>query len=186
MANTKLFPRTLALYLTRRGVSFVCFIHPSMIINWGSRHVLTKERQKNTDTLRVTKAVIDYFRPNVLVIEDVEDGYSRRAPRFKPLYRAIARYGEEKHIPVSSHTRRDIVDVFAAVGATVKHEFNAVIATLIPTLSASKPKNREASDSEVPSQGVFDAAAFGMTFFARTNRLDLEKAMRQKITVIEA
>ena len=183
MKEIKLTPRTLALYATRRGVSFACFIHPSMVTEWGSKHIVSNENEKNAATLRLAKELIDRIRPDVLVIENVEDGYSRRAPRMKPLYRAIARYGEKREIPMHMYSRRELVDVFSAVGASVKHEFNAAIATLIPTLLRWQPKKRTLTDSEVPAQGIFDAASLGLTFFVREKRLDIAQAMQDAKTV---
>jgi hypothetical protein len=72
MTHGYITPRTLALYITRRGVAFVCFIHPSMVIDWGTKYVRTEE--KDAHTLRVAKQLIDKFRPTALVIEDVKDG----------------------------------------------------------------------------------------------------------------
>ena len=178
MNPTQIFPRTLALYVTRRGIAFVCFVHPRMILDWGTKEMRGKE--KHEETLRMAKQVLDQFRPNVLVIENVEDRDTRRAPRIRLLYRAIAQYAEEQQIPTHAYSRPDITGVFAKIGASVKHEINCTIVQILPALAAWQPRKRRAFDPETPAQGIFDAAALGFTYFVQTKRIDIAKAMQEE------
>lgn len=178
MNPTKIFPRTLALYVTRRGIAFTCFIHPRMLVDWGIKEIRGEKR--HADTLHAAELLIEKFRPHILVIEGVGASRvaSRRAPRINALYRAIARYGEQQQIEVIAYSRQDMKAVFATVGAATKHELNGVVAQLLPVLSARQPRKRRSFDPEAPIQGLFDAAALGLTFFAATKRLDIVQAMR--------
>ena len=178
MNHVEITPRTLSLYITGRGVAFVCFIHPRMVIDWGTKYVRSGE--KDAHALRVAKQLIDQFGPTALVIENVEDGYSKRGPRIKPLCRAIAKYGERKQIAVHTYSRRETMDAFAPAAASNKHDLNCTIVSLLPALRAWQPRKRRVFDTELSGQGMFDAAALGLTFFVRTKRLDIAQAMHEE------
>lgn len=175
MIPTKIFPRTLALYVTRRGVAFVCFVHPRMILDWGVKEI--RGEKKHADALRAAKQLVEKFQPHVLVIEDVNEPHSRRAPRIGTLYRAIEKLGEKKQIDVHAYSRQDMKDVFAEAGASVKHELNSVVVKMLPALAAWQPRKRRAFDPETSAQGIFDAATLGLTFFAQTKRLDIAQSV---------
>lgn len=170
-------PRTLAMYVSRRGIAFALFIHPSMILDWGTREIRSKGAAKHTDTLRIAKLLIDQLRPEVLVIEDVTERNCRRAPRIRRLYRAIAQHAERKKIDMDAYSRRDMKEVFRAVGASNKHELNCAVVHILPALETIQPPMRKFYDPEAAVQGIFDAAALGITFFAQTKRLKLEAAI---------
>jgi len=178
MAHVKITPRTLSLYITGRGAAFVCFIHPRMVIDWGTKYVRSGEKDANT--LRVAKQLIDQFGPTAIVIENVEDSYSKRGPRIKTLCRAIAKYGERKQIAVHAYSRRETMDAFASAAASNKHDLNCIIVSLLPTLRAWQPRKRRAFDPELSGQGMFDAAALGLTFYVRINKLDVAQAMQEE------
>jgi hypothetical protein len=186
MTHVKILPRTLALCVTTRGISFMCFVHPSMVIDWGARHIFSTDKARHTDTLQAAKQIIDNFCPTVLVIENVEDGYSKRSPRMKPLYRAIAAYGEKKKMAVDRYSRRDIKDVFLQTGATNKHHVNCAIVQILPALKSYQPPERKNYQNEPSEQGMFDAAALGFVFFVRTRRFKIMKAMQEELPIIEA
>ena len=186
MSTKNSFPRTLTLYVTTRGITFTLFSGATTIIDWGARHIFTKDKQKHADTVRAAKGVIDQCSPKVLVIENVEDGYSRRSPRLTPLYRAIAAYAEKEKIAVRSYSRRDIKDVFSPTGATNKHHVNCVLAEVVPGIQLFQPDRRKCYQGELALQGMFDAAALGLVFFVRTQRLDIMDAMQKGLPVIDA
>ncbi len=179
MKPTKIFPRTLALYVTRRGVAFACFVHPRMLLDWGTKEVPGSER-KHARALLAARQLIEKFQPHVLVIENTTDRHSKRPARIGALNRAIAKYGEKQGIDVSAYSRQDIKDVFAEADASTKHEINGIISQVLPVLATRQPRKRRAYDQEPWGQGIFDAASLGVTFFAATKRLDLAQAVREQ------
>ena len=58
-------------------------------------------------------------------------------------------------------------ECFASVGAGTKYEIAKAIATQIPAFAHRLPRLRKIWMSEDPRQSLFDAAALGLTFFAR-------------------
>ena len=186
MTHVKIAPRTLALYVTTRGISFMCFVHPSMVIDWGAKNISSKDKARHIDTLNAAKNIINEFCPTVLVIENVEDGYSKRSPRMKSLYRVIASYGEKKGMAVHRYSRRDIRDVFSPTGATNKHHINCAIVRMLPMLESRCPPKRKNYKAEPAEQGMFDAAALGYVFFVRRKRFEIMAALADAMPVIEA
>lgn len=172
------FPRTLALYVTRRGIAFVLFTSPLEPHDWGTKEVCG--RTAHADGMRVAKQLIERFRPDVIVIEDTSEQHSRRFPRIRVLYRAIARYAAEKQIDVVSHSRKEIQDAFAVVGGSTKHDMNCAIVRMIPAFQARQPHKRRAWDTESTAQGLFDAVSLGLTFFVHTKRLDIAQAAQEE------
>ena len=172
------FPRTLALYVTRRGIAFVLFTAPLEPHDWGTKEV--RGKTANTDGLRAAKQLIDCFRPDVLVIEDTSEQHSRRFPRIRVLYRAIARHAAQHRIDVVAHSRKEIQDAFAVVGGTTKHDINCAIVRMVPALLARQPHKRRAWDAESTAQGLFDAVSLGLMFFINTKRLDIAQAAQEE------
>lgn len=178
MTNSSPCPRTLALYVTRRGIAFVLFTYPLEPHDWGTKEV--RDKTANAHGMRAAKHLIERFRPDVLVIEDASEQHSRRFPRIRALYRAIARYAVHEGINVVSSSRKEIQDAFAVAGGSTKHEINCAIVRMVPALLARQPRKRRAWDAESTAQGLFDAAALGLTFFANTKRLDIAHAAQEE------
>jgi Holliday junction resolvasome RuvABC endonuclease subunit len=167
-------PRTLVLYVTRRGIANVLFTAPLVPHDWGTKEICGAT--KHADGVRAAKQLIARFRPDVIVVEDAYEQSSRRFPRIRALYRAIARHAAREGIDVVSYSRKAMQDAFAVVGGSTKHEINCAIVRMIPALRARQPHKRRAWDAESAAQGLFDAVALGLTFFANTGRLDIAQA----------
>lgn len=174
MTHSPEYPRVLALYVTRRGIAYVLFTAPLSPHDWGTKEICGMT--KHADGVRAAKQLIDRFRPDVVVIEDTSKDSSRRFPRIRALYRAIARHAAQEKIYVASYSRKAIQETFSIVGGSTKHDINCTIVRMIPALLARQPQKRRAWDAESVAQGLFDAVAVGLTFFAHTKRLDIAQA----------
>lgn len=178
MTHSTPCPRALALYVTRRGIAFVLFTVPLNPHDWGTKEICS--RTAHVGGMRAAKQLIERFRPDVIVIEDAYERHSRRFPRIRTLYRAIARHAAHERIDVVSYSRKEIQDTFAVVGGSTKHEINGAIVRMIPALLARQPHKRRAWDAESTAQGLFDAVSLGVTFFANTKRLDIAQAAQEE------
>ena len=178
MTHSPPCPRTLALYVTRRGIAFVLFTAPLLPHDWGTKEVCGSTA--HADGMRAAKQLIERFRPDVIVIEDVYEQHSRRFPRIRTLYRAIARYAVHERIDVVSYSRKEIQDAFDVVGGSTKHEINCAIVRMVPALLARQPHKRRAWDAESSAQGLFDAVSLGLTFFVNTKRLEIAHAAQEE------
>jgi Holliday junction resolvasome RuvABC endonuclease subunit len=175
MTNTPEYPRVLALYVSRRGIAYVLFTAPLSPHDWGTKEICGMT--KHADGVRIAKQLIERFRPDVVVIEDASKQSSRRSPRIRALYRAIARHAAQEKIYVASYSRKAIQEAFAIVGGSTKHDINCAIVRMIPALLARQPHKRRAWDAESLAQGLFDAVAVALTFFAHAEWLDIAQAV---------
>ncbi len=170
------FQRTLALYVTRRGIAFTFFTSPNTLHDWGTKEV--RGTDKHADTLQHAQTLISRFQPDLLVIEDAESKGSRRAPRIRTLYRAILRSSVCKTVTVETYSREDIRKVFETVESTTKHEINCAIVRLIPALlSRQPPKRKFSGETEPAAQGIFDAATLACTSFVKHKQLDIQSTV---------
>jgi Holliday junction resolvasome RuvABC endonuclease subunit len=174
MTNPAQPPRTLALYVTRRGIAFALFTAPLEPQDWGTKDVCGADMHANG--LRAVRQLMERYRPDVVVIEDANERSSRRFPRIRAMYRTIARYAEHEGIVLKSYSRTAIREAFSPVAASTKYEIDCAIVRMIPALRARQPHKRRAWDSESAAQGLFDAVSLGITFFANTGGLDIERA----------
>jgi Holliday junction resolvasome RuvABC endonuclease subunit len=174
--NPKYFPRALVLCPTTRGISFALFTAPRSLGDWGTKRMTGTS--KNADSLHAAKKLMDFHQPNILVMEDVRGHGSRRGPRIRQLSSAIAAHAKRSGIEIVVYPRTAIKAVFAPGGGSTKHEINCAIALLIPALRASQPRKRRAWDAEPAAQGLFDAAALGVTYFADIGQLDIAQAIQ--------
>jgi hypothetical protein len=158
----------LAVYPSSRGFAFVFFEGATSPFEWGVKEI--KAKHKNSRTLEEIKKLIDRYRPEVIVIEDTTDSGSRRTSRIRKLYRMLSHLAIAEYIDLHRYSRREINACFASVGARTKHEIARAIAAQVPAFAHRIPPFRKPWMSEDPRQSLFDAAALGLTYFARDIR----------------
>lgn len=158
----------LSIYPFSRGFAFVLFEGPESPFDWGVKEI--KEKHKNTKTLAEIKKIIDRYRPEVLVIENTTGKDSRRTSRIRKLYRMLVHFAEAEYVDLHRCSRTEVRACFASVGASTKYEIAKAIATQIPAFVHRMPRLRKVWMSEDPRQSLFDAAALGLTYFARGTR----------------
>ena len=155
----------LAIYPFSRGFAFVLFEGPESPFDWGVKEI--KEKHKNTKTLDAIKKLIDRYRPEVLVIEDTDGKESRRTSRIRKLYRMLVHLAAVEYVDVRRCSREEVTKCFASIGARTKYEIAKAIAAQIPAFLHRMPLFRKPWMSEDPRQSLFDAAALGLTYYAR-------------------
>ena len=155
----------LSIYPFSRGFAFVLFESPASPFDWGVKEI--REKHKNTKTLDEIKKLIDRYRPDVLIIEDATGMASRRNSRIRKLYRMLAHFAEAEYLELHRCSKTEVKACFATVGASTKYEIAKAIATQIPAFAHRVPRLRRVWMSEDPRQSLFDAAALGLTYFAR-------------------
>ena len=89
--------RILAVALSFGGFGFVVMEGQKTIIEFGRRMA---DGDKNAQSLAKAKKLLSFYRPDVLVLQDVEAKGSRRWPRIKTLNRQIKRVAEKHKIKV--------------------------------------------------------------------------------------
>lgn len=165
MTHEKLQRFVLSIYPFSRGFAFVLFEGPEAPFDWGVKEI--KEKHKNTKTLDEIRKIIDRYRPEVLVVEDTTGKDSRRTSRIRKLYRMLVHLAEAESVELHRCSKTEVRALFALVGAGTKYEIAKAIATQIPAFVHRLPRLRKIWMSEDPRQSLFDAAALGLTYFAR-------------------
>jgi len=155
----------LSIYPFSRGFAFVLFEGPQSPFDWGVKEV--KEKHKNTKTLAEIKKIVDRYRPEVLVIEDMAGRDTRRTSRIRKLYRMLIHFAATEYVDLHRCSKAEVKACFASVGARTKYEIAKAIATQLPAFVHRMPRLRRVWMSEDPRQSLFDAAALGLTYFAR-------------------
>src|ERR1017187_5744151 len=89
--------RILAIALSIGGFGFVVMEGQKTIIEFGRR---VADGDKNAQSIAKMKKLLNFYRPDVLVLQDVEAKGSRRYPRIKTLNRQIKRVAEKQKIQV--------------------------------------------------------------------------------------
>lgn len=153
----------LAFYPMTAGYAFVLFEAPLAPLDWGTRQV--RGERKNARTLSGLKRLLERYCPEVLAIEDTRQG--KRSERIKRLHRMILQLAQTENLTVFTYTKLEVRSLFAETGAIKKPEIAEIIASLIPAFAHRLPPKRKCWMGEDPRQNLFDAAALGLTFYAR-------------------
>lgn len=159
----------LAVYPMIRGFAYVLFNGPSSPIDWGVQYIAVSHAKRNAVALSRIEKILDQYQPEVIVTEDYTVRGSRRSPRIRCLYRALAHVAQTKAIDVCRISKADIQECFASVGAKTKHEVAQAIARQFPEFAHRLPKKRQAWDSQQTGMGLFTAAALGVVFYQQNS-----------------
>jgi Holliday junction resolvasome RuvABC endonuclease subunit len=162
--------RVLAIDPSTRGFGFVVLEGPNRLIDWGVKETKVN---KNAKSLMLIDDLIDRYQPNVIVVEDYSAKGSRRCRRVAELIDEISKLALRRKVKVSSFSRADVKQAFAESGATTKQEIAIGIAKRFPELSPRLPRFRKPWMSEDYRMSIFDAVAFGLTFFHVNNKWKL-------------
>ncbi len=156
--------RVLSIDPTTKGFGFVVLDGPDRLIDWGSAFV---RYDKHEGSLRRVTKMLEYHSPEVLVLEDEKGDGSRRCARVRKLLRATRTLAARRKIAVGAIAPAAVKKMFAEVGATNKDHIAGEVVVRYPELAPWLPPPRRIYDAEHHRMGMFDAAAFGMTFFGQ-------------------
>jgi len=153
----------LAIYPNTRGFAFVVFEGPLAPVDWGVKEV--RGRQKSPLCLLRIAALLDQYRPDVLVLQDTSPTGTRRVRRLRELNASIGEIAEDQGVSVHTYSRAQVCEAFAAFGITTKHGIAEAIAKHVPAFERYLPPPRKPWMSEDARMSLFDAAALALTFF---------------------
>jgi hypothetical protein len=152
--------RILAITLSARGFGFVVMEGQKTIIECGGR---VADGDKNDQSLAKMKKLLNFYRPDVLVLQDVEAKGSRRAPRIKTLNRQIKGVAEKNKIEVKLISGKQLRSLLLGNPKGTKQEMAEMLATQFPDELASRlPTKRKAWQSEDSRMDIFDAVALAV------------------------
>jgi hypothetical protein len=114
----------------------------------------TKDRR----VLDKVNRLFDRYSPDVLVVQDVGPGKTRRASRLEALNAAIGTVAAERGVPVFTYSRAEVYSAFESQGFSNKQTLAGLIAKHIPAFERLVPPPRKPWMSEDARMGLFDAA----------------------------
>ena len=154
--------RILAIALSTGGFGFVVMEGQRTIIEFGRR---VADGDKNAQSLAKMKKLLNFYRPDVLVLQDVEAKGSRRAPRIKTLNRQIKREAEKQKIEVKLISGKQLRSLLLGNPKGTKQEMAETLAMQFPDELASRlPPKRKTWESEDGRMDIFDAVALAVVF----------------------
>lgn len=163
---TNKLPIILSLYPNTRGFGYICLENPQKLIDWG---MMNCRPLSNGKILKQVAAMLDYFNPELLVMQDPDNRYARQNSRVSELIETIKDRAEEKSIKVFTYTREQVRSVFSSFGATTKHEIASKLLQWFPELMPRAPKARKLWMNEDYNMGIFDALSLAITHEYLTN-----------------
>jgi hypothetical protein len=160
--------RVFAVFPSTRGFGFAIFEGPLRPIDWGVKEV--RVTKKNAMSLLKIKEFVEYYQPEVIVVEDYTGEGSRRSRRIRKLIDDVMGLALERNIPVRGYSRAVIRGVFSELGAKTKFEIAQVIADYYPQLEPRLPRFRKPWMSEDGRMSIFDAVSLALTYYRVENR----------------
>jgi hypothetical protein len=154
--------RILTVALSAKGFGFVVMEGQKTIIECGGR---VADGDKNIQSLAKLEKLLNFYRPGVLVLQDVEAKGSRRAPRIKTLNRQIEKMADKHKIEVKLISGKQLRSLLLGNQKGTKQEMAEVLATQFPDELASRlPTKRKPWESEDSRMDIFDAMALAVVF----------------------
>jgi Holliday junction resolvasome RuvABC endonuclease subunit len=153
----------MAIHLNGRGYGFAVFEGYLAPIDWGVVEVRAED--KRVQIAERVRSQLARYVPDVLVVQNMLDPYTRRTHRIRRLNERIIEVAEDMAIVWASYSRTEVRKCFAYLGAVNKDQIAAAIARHIPEFERFLPRPRKPWMSEDARMGIFDAAALVLTYF---------------------
>lgn len=154
----------LAVTVDKHGIGYAIFEDPDTPVDWG-----TKQPRFNRRTLteRSVEALISFYEPDVLVLQQAKENKSRK--RANELISALASIANLKGIAVVQYHWEEVQDTFDILGGVRKNFAIAKkIADWRPELKARQPSYRRPWETKAYAMGMFEAFALAITFYHKT------------------
>ena len=154
--------RVCAIAPTTRGFGFAVMEGESSLLAFGSKRV---NGNKNARSMDKIAKLIKYYRPDVVVLPDVNATDARRADRIKTLQRIIVDLTHSQKLKAVVISGKRVRQTLLGNPKGTKHEVAAAVGARFPNeLSSLLPPKRRAWDSEDRRMDMFDAVGLAVAF----------------------
>ena len=162
--------RVLAIDPSTPGFGFAVPERGNRLVDWGVKRVIG--RNKNAASLAKVLALLRWYEPDVLVVEDCRAAGARRCARVRTLITDLQGLAANRQVPTVRVSPVRAREVCAGSRAATKEQIATALVTRFPELSPRLPPHRKPWMSEDARMSIFDAVALGVTFFdARRSHL---------------
>lgn len=145
------------------GFGFVLFEGPHTPIDWGVRYLAHGDRE---NLLLKLDALLSWYQPDVLVVEDCATRERRRATRVRRMLRDIVSRSARHLVETRRFTRAEVRLLLSRFGATTKREIAEAVVEILPEFSVHLPPKRKLWLPEHPRMSMFEAIALSLTYYA--------------------
>lgn len=157
---------TLVMYPNTHGVGFVICEGPDEIIDFGLKKVRSIS---NSKYLKKAKWLMEYCRPNLVLLLDYKNGSQRISKRQEKVIDSFRDLAKAQLIPIQTYSRSQVKQVFSAFEKATKYEIAMQILGWYPQLKNKEPHKRLPWMAEHYQMGVFDAFALMLTHYYLRN-----------------
>lgn len=154
--------RVLAIVPHSKGLGYAVFEGIETPIDWGVKRVTG---DKNLATLKKVEHLIGLFRPDTIVLEEIEG--SRRCERIKVLLHQIVEWAGTLGIEIARFSRKAVSGCLKLDLSVTKHQIACAIAELLPAIRPRLPGPRQPWQSEDYRMTIFEACGLCMASFHR-------------------
>ena len=119
--------------------------------------------EKNAACLKKIAELVEYYQPEVIVLENPTGKGSRRCLRVQELIGEVVKLASRKRIKSRRFSRSQVMQAFASFGAVTKYQIAVEIVKRFPELESRLPRIRRPWMCEDERMSIFDAAALGLT-----------------------
>src|SRR5689334_10053020 len=145
MTPSRLTARVLAVDPTSKGLSFVVFEGPELLLDWGSSQVAADK--KNSLCLERIDHLIRFYAPEVLVVEAWDGKGSHRRRRVRALLRSIEALSRRRGVRCRTFSRAQIRRAFHGISNPTRHRIATEITRRCPELAFDLPAIRKFYES---------------------------------------
>ena len=166
--------RLLAVALSSRGFGYAVLEGEYSLIECGAKSV--KGRDKNGQCVLRVKKLVEFYRPDVLALQDATAKGPRRAPRIQTLNRRIKEMAKKHKLKVAAFSGKQVRGLLMGNEKATKHEMAEILASQFPNELASRlPPKRRPWMSEDGRMDIFGAVALAAAF--RVDEVNLHPRM---------
>ena len=157
--------RVLAIAPLSRGLGYAVMEGPDRLVAHGNKVII---RDKNVRALAWVDKFIHFYKPDVLVMPDVNAPDTRRAPRIKTLHRKIVVLAGKHSLKVRLVSVTQVRAHLLGSAKGTKYALAETLAAKFPVELASRlPPKRRPWMSEDPRMDIFDAVGLAAAFWPK-------------------
>jgi Holliday junction resolvasome RuvABC endonuclease subunit len=157
--------RILSIAPTTRGFGYAVLEGENSLIAYCGKTVKTKQRYKNLRSIAFIEKIIIQYRPDVLVLYDVNAKGIHRQPRIKELHRLVITLAKRHKLKTVKISVIEVWRLLLGNQKGTKHAAAELLAKQFPDELASRlPPKRKCGHTEDRRMDIFDAVGLVLAF----------------------
>jgi len=152
--------RLLAMVPSGHGAGYAAIETPLFPIDWGVKSRIAGPPRKR---LPVLIRILEWYRPDVLLVEDIDERICRRGRATRRMVRQLHQAAEARGIAVRPVARRAVWEHFKFDRRPTKVDVAHAVAQRLPELQSRLPPVRKLWMSEAHVMPMFDAFSLILT-----------------------